>query len=253
MSMGEDSIYWFVYNNKTQEIADYSDNSEAVLTNQYDTLNAGSDTLNDLLYNLTSSEVYWFVANQELNMEEYSTPDFWHTVPALSPEISLGTELFSDDSIFMKLSAATSLSNFISIAEAGDYYFADGNDLYVKIPATYVIPDNWGTLSYFFKPDNTYQYLVTGIYTANEVIDPSNLGYVDVRVKGGGIKETSEIAVRNINDEIDWYWDIGYWDGKSAPLMSTYLAEFPWWYRNENTDEEVTTTQEMLDSDFVKT
>jgi len=50
---------------------------------------------------------------------------------------------------------------------------------------------------------------------------------IDTRIPGGGIKEDLLSAAKEANSEVNWYWDIGQWDGIPYPGTASYLVEIP--------------------------
>ncbi len=55
----------------------------------------------------------------------------------------------------------------------------------------------------------------------------NDLKLQDIRVRGGGIQSPIVGKARNVQREVDWYWDLGHWDGKSYPGMAALLIELP--------------------------
>jgi len=49
----------------------------------------------------------------------------------------------------------------------------------------------------------------------------------DIRVQGGGIKLSSIDIIKAMNKELNWYWDIGFWDGTPYPGNSSIYVEIP--------------------------
>jgi hypothetical protein len=60
-----------------------------------------------------------------------------------------------------------------------------------------------------------------------QTLVPSDIETLDVRIRGGGIKEKYIETALSLQDELQWYWDVGYWDGQSYPGMGAIIVEIP--------------------------
>ena len=77
-----------------------------------------------------------------------------------------------------------------------------------------------------YLSDPFYYVLLSDTYCI-QTIAPQNIGVIDTRVKGGGIKKDYFKKAIELQDEVQWYWDKGDWDGKSYPGMGAILVELP--------------------------
>lgn len=80
---------------------------------------------------------------------------------------------------------------------------------------------------------NTYslegsgQILILGELYVNENSAPSKSTYIDVRQSGGGLRKDKVDSVQMKNDEAQWYWDLGFFDGIPYPGNASYFVEVP--------------------------
>lgn len=74
---------------------------------------------------------------------------------------------------------------------------------------------------------NPNQYLVLGEVYVGEATSVGSTDIIDIRTRGGGLKESlgSDILQRNL--ESQWNWDMGYWDGYPYPSMGSFVVEVP--------------------------
>lgn len=70
-------------------------------------------------------------------------------------------------------------------------------------------------------------FLILGDITVSEGSDPRELDLFDSRLRGGGIIKKEIADAKLFNNEVDWYWDEGYWDGIPYPGNASYLVEVP--------------------------
>jgi hypothetical protein len=75
--------------------------------------------------------------------------------------------------------------------------------------------------------NNQDDILILGDIYVRQAIEPNNLVLNDIRVQGGGIREDLIEESINTNPEVEWYWDISQWDGKSFPGMASVFIEVP--------------------------
>lgn len=83
--------------------------------------------------------------------------------------------------------------------------------------------DGW-LETYLSSPNH---YVVLGDVFAIQTIAPQDISKSDIRIRGGGLKSTSIDDALRLQDEVQWYWDIGYWDGQPYPGMGGILVELP--------------------------
>jgi hypothetical protein len=72
-----------------------------------------------------------------------------------------------------------------------------------------------------------YYYLPLAELFSIQTLVPADIEKFDVRILGGGIKEKYIETALSLQDEIQWYWDVGYWDGQSYPGMGGIIVEIP--------------------------
>lgn len=72
-----------------------------------------------------------------------------------------------------------------------------------------------------------FYYLPLAEMFAIQTLVPADIEKFDVRIRGGGIKEKYIETALSLQDEIQWYWDVGYWDGQSYPGMGGIIVEIP--------------------------
>jgi len=74
--------------------------------------------------------------------------------------------------------------------------------------------------------DPHYYIRLADVYGVRSLV-PSDILLSDIRTRGGGVSlEQKEEALR-AQDEFQWFWDIGYWDGQAYPGMSAILFNLP--------------------------
>lgn len=83
------------------------------------------------------------------------------------------------------------------------------------------------TDDYTVEGSGTGDFLVLGDITVAPAGRPSQLSKIDSRRRGGGIIDTEFEAAGQINPEVQWYWDEGYWDGTPYPGNASYYVEVP--------------------------
>ena len=88
---------------------------------------------------------------------------------------------------------------------------------------------------------NDKNWLVIGSVTA---LHPSSINeaiVLDARSQGGGLKGiiTANPSVSRTHNEINWYWDLGNWDGMSFPGAGAVLVSIPDTLLNTYTEEEI--------------
>ncbi len=70
-------------------------------------------------------------------------------------------------------------------------------------------------------------FLPLGDIYVSEDSHPQRSTVIDTRVRGGGIKEDEIEAVRVLQPELEWYWDLGFWDGIPYPGSASMYVEVP--------------------------
>ena len=70
-------------------------------------------------------------------------------------------------------------------------------------------------------------FLILGDVTTETDSSIQQASVFDARVAGGGVVESLIDSARNKNPEIDWYWDLGNFDGSPYPGTASYFVEVP--------------------------
>ena len=70
-------------------------------------------------------------------------------------------------------------------------------------------------------------FLPLGDVFVSEDSHPDLSTIIDVRSPGGGIKESEMDSAKSLQQEVEWYWDIGFWDGIPYPGGASYFVEVP--------------------------
>jgi hypothetical protein len=111
--------------------------------------------------------------------------------------------------------------------EAGDEYRinkkANDYSTFDSVSGTTFDYDGWLT-TYTAAPH--YYVALANVYPI-QTIAPADVQDTDIRLRGGGIKEQFVNDALDLQDEVQWYWDIGYWDGKPYPGMAAIIVEIP--------------------------
>lgn len=81
----------------------------------------------------------------------------------------------------------------------------------------------WST-KYLSAPN--YYILLSNIY-AIKTLSPDKIKVTDTRIRGGGIKTRYIEEALKLQDGVQSYWDIGYWDGQPYPGMGVLYIELP--------------------------
>lgn len=119
------------------------------------------------------------------------------------------------------------LTSFEFNIKEGDEYRinkkADSYSTYDELTATTFNYDGWID-TYSQAP--YYYVMLTNVYPV-QTIAPSDVETTDIRLRGGGIKEKNINEALDLQDEVQWYWDVGYWDGKPYPGMAAVIVEIP--------------------------
>lgn len=70
-------------------------------------------------------------------------------------------------------------------------------------------------------------YVLLANVFAIQTLAPRDISSFDIRLRGGGIKEQRLDEALELQDEVQWYWDVGYWDGQPYPGMGANIVEIP--------------------------
>jgi hypothetical protein len=71
------------------------------------------------------------------------------------------------------------------------------------------------------------QYLLLSDVFAIQTLAPKDINRTDIRIRGGGVQERELTGALSLQDQTQWYWDVGYWDGQPYPGMGAMLVEIP--------------------------
>jgi len=82
-----------------------------------------------------------------------------------------------------------------------------------------------GWLSTYTAAPN-YYVLLSNTFVV-QTLSPRDIDTFDIRIRGGGIKENKVEESLKLQDEAQWYWDVGYWDGQPYPGMGAMVVEIP--------------------------
>jgi hypothetical protein len=74
---------------------------------------------------------------------------------------------------------------------------------------------------------NQDDILILGDVYTREAIRPNSLVLNDIRIRGGGIRESEIENSIALNPEAEWYWDMGIWDGKPYPGGASMFIDVP--------------------------
>lgn len=70
-------------------------------------------------------------------------------------------------------------------------------------------------------------YIILADVFAIQTLAPQSIDTTDIRIRGGGIRKKDVSNALKLQDEVQWYWDIGYWDGQPYPGMGAMIVELP--------------------------
>jgi hypothetical protein len=104
-----------------------------------------------------------------------------------------------------------------------------GNPIYYEEKPSWHPDAVWHEFVDGFSVEGTQfgTFLILGDVTVAPAQSVEEVVEVDSRVRGGGIVAGQIDSAREIQPEIDWYWDIGNWDGIPYPGNASYLVEVP--------------------------
>lgn len=72
-----------------------------------------------------------------------------------------------------------------------------------------------------------FYYVLLGNMFVIQTLAPRDINGVDIRIRGGGVKQKRLEEALGLQDEVQWYWDTGYWDGQPFPGMAAIIVEIP--------------------------
>ena len=98
-----------------------------------------------------------------------------------------------------------------------DYSFTD--------PVTSTVFNYTGWITTYTAGPNYYVLLANTFVV--QTLSPRDIETFDIRIRGGGIKENAVTESLTLQDEAQWYWDVGYWDGQPYPGMGAIIVEIP--------------------------
>jgi len=101
--------------------------------------------------------------------------------------------------------------------------YTEDHDHYDPISGVTFSYDGWITT----YTDFPYYNIILGDVFAVQTVSPSDIQKSDIRIRGGGIREDEIDNALKMQDETQWNWDIGYWDGQPYPGMGAMLIELP--------------------------
>lgn len=116
----------------------------------------------------------------------------------------------------------------------------DGNTLYYEaIPdflvtgvsdfgmANWIDPSGVTLFVDAYTVEGDGDFLILGDVTVGEGTSIDKLTVIDARNRGGGVLEDEVDTLLLQQNEIEWYWDLGYWDGIPYPGNASYFVEVP--------------------------
>jgi len=155
--------------------------------------------------------------------------------------IPLKTVLFVEPDVLA--SPSTQTLYYLSVNETGlitdsdhpDFVTVSGwlvgsvwNDMYYDGKAEEVTPSGaWLTFTESLSVVGSGLYLVLGDMTIGEAQDIEDITWLDVRRRGGGIRQDLIDDAKLRQPEVSWYWDIGRWDGIPYPHNANFMVEVP--------------------------
>jgi hypothetical protein len=83
--------------------------------------------------------------------------------------------------------------------------------------------DGWLT-TYLSSP---YHNILLADVFAIQTLAPQSIDTTDIRIRGGGVRDENINDSLKLQDQVQWYWDVGYWDGQPYPGMGAMLIELP--------------------------
>ncbi len=121
----------------------------------------------------------------------------------------------------------SNLSNFDNTDEKLQTDDGRWRDLYFESVPSYI--NSPGSILFL----SHYTILGSGLFLPlgdvhiSEDTHPDQATLIDTRVRGGGIKDSELEAAKTVQQEVEWYWDIGFWDGTPYPGSASYFVEVP--------------------------
>lgn len=92
--------------------------------------------------------------------------------------------------------------------------------------------------------DSKYKYTMNDIKLIAKVFitpitNPEEMKVIDTRTRGGGIKDGFVNMMKELYEEVNYYWDIGNWNGKYYPSNGVVVIELPKEILNKFSHDEV--------------
>lgn len=75
--------------------------------------------------------------------------------------------------------------------------------------------------------DNQDDMFILGDVFIREAAFPDSVVINDIRIRGGGVQPNGVLNAIETNTEVEWYWDIGIWDGKPYPGAAAIFVDVP--------------------------
>lgn len=98
---------------------------------------------------------------------------------------------------------------------------------YDGVAAGVTTSGNWLTFTESLAVTGSGLHFPIGEMVLGEDQHIDDLIWLDIRRRGGGIREDSIEDAKAQQPEVNWYWDIGRWDGIPYPHNSTFMVEVP--------------------------
>lgn len=120
-------------------------------------------------------------------------------------------------------------SNWPDFDNDTQHYIPSGINLYYELFPTWKPAESHLLFTDVFTVEGNLSgdFLILGDVTVAPASHPNSLEQLDSRRRGGGILDTEVASLTQSNPEIQWCWDIGYWDGTPYPGNASYLVEVP--------------------------
>jgi len=134
----------------------------------------------------------------------------------------------------LKISSYNTLNKTLTVAEPFESAITAGikyrinkkiNDYEYLDPISSTLFNYSGWIETYTGSPNHY-VLLSDVF-AIQTLAPKNIDVTDIRIRGGGIKKDQIANTLKLQDEVQWYWDVGYWDGQPYPGMGAMIVELP--------------------------
>lgn len=103
----------------------------------------------------------------------------------------------------------------------------NGNKLYYSEIPSWDLSPNTSIFTTTYSIEGAGSFFILGEVSINENSSIKDLSIIDVRTKGGGLKKEVIENKKTKNQEINWFWDIGNFDGKFYPRRNSILIQIP--------------------------